>query len=188
MRKLTILDTVDDIYRALDAKAYLSAFALALTLPDILSMVEYPEIDAMGKRYSKWMDEFFITELEKKARVKSDDSKDDLTMLLNRIDGRFYAKLRNVFLHSGHIDVPGMEDVELHISFNGLQSTTVFGHPGGPVWKSHVLSVYDFCMKMCGITEYLVEEWKSVPEKMKRLDNAGAKLYYFDDEDVRRME
>ncbi len=61
MRKLTILDTVDDIYRALDAKAYLSAFALALTLPDILSMVEYPEIDAMGKRYSKWMDEFFIT-------------------------------------------------------------------------------------------------------------------------------
>ena len=43
MRKLTILDTVEDIYRALEGKAYLSALALALTIPDILSKVEYPD-------------------------------------------------------------------------------------------------------------------------------------------------
>ena len=188
MRKLTILDTVDDIYRALDAKAYLSAFALALTIPDILSMVEYPEIKGMGKRYEKWMDEFFITDLEKKARLKNVDSKDELSSVLDRIDGRFYAKLRNAFLHSGHINVPNMEDVDVYLSFNGLESTVVFGYPGGPVWKHHVLSVYGFCMKMCGITEHLVEEWKTVPEKMKRLENTGANLYYFDEEDIYDME
>ena len=83
MRKLTILDTVEDIYRALEGKAYLSALALALTIPDILSKVEYPDEGKVGIRYERWINEFFLTEEEKKARTEKLDTQ-ILRMLSNR--------------------------------------------------------------------------------------------------------
>lgn len=177
MRKLTILDTVEDIYRALDAKAYLSAFALALTVPDILSKVEYPKIRGTGDRYIKWMDEFFLTEEEKKARMENLDETDEVAAILNRIDGRFYYALRNAFLHSGNNWIKSLKDVKFRLSFDGGGSTVVWGYPEGPTWKRHVLSIYDFCMKICGITEYKIEKWKDSEVMQKRLEKTGINLF-----------
>ena len=181
MRKLTILDTVEDIYRALEGKAYLSALALALTIPDILSKVEYPDEGKVGIRYERWINEFYLTEEEKKARTEKLDKSDELTKVLNKLDGHFYYKLRCAFLHSGNNDVESMEGVDFELSFGCGECTSVFGYPDGPCWKHHVLSVYDFCMKMCAITEHLVEEWKSGAEKLDRLENTGIRLFSHDD-------
>lgn len=62
MRKLTIHDTVEDIRKALAGNAYLSALALALTIPDILSKAEYPELGRTGDRYMRWIDELDATD------------------------------------------------------------------------------------------------------------------------------
>ena len=45
-----------DIQNAIDAKAYISALALALTLPDWCGKAEYPN-DGVSSRYKKWYSE-----------------------------------------------------------------------------------------------------------------------------------
>lgn len=184
MRKLTILDSVEDIYKALEGEAYLSALALALTIPDVLSKVEYPKIKPTGERYIRWMNEFFLTEEERKARREGSEATNELNVVLDKLDGKFYYELRCAFLHAGNNDVRSLEGVEFDLSFENGGSTVVWGYPGSTYWKRHVLSVYDFCMKICAITEHLVDEWKSAAEKLKRLDLAGVNLFCIDSEDV----
>ena len=183
MRKLTILDSVDDIYKALDSKAYLSALALALTIPDILSKVEYPEIRYVGERYVKWMDEFFLTDEEEKARMEGNEPTDELGTVLDKLDGQFFYELRCAFLHAGNNDVESLKGVEFDLTFDACECTAVWGYPGTPYQKRHVLKVPDFCMKVCSITEHLFEEWKTAAEKWKRLENTGVNLFCLDTED-----
>lgn len=45
-----------DIKKAIDAEAYVSALALALTLPDWCGRAEYPK-DNTSSRYKKWYGE-----------------------------------------------------------------------------------------------------------------------------------
>ena len=145
MRKLTVLNAVEDICRALNAKAYLPALALALTIPDILSKIEYPTENKVGKRYERWINEFFLTKEEKEVCIKNLEETDELYKVLNRIDGRFYYRLRCAFLHSGNNDIEFFKDVEFEISFKSGEITSVFGYPEGCNWKHHVFSVPDFC-------------------------------------------
>ena len=118
MRKLTVLDAVEDICRALNAKAYLPALAPALTIPDILSKIEYPTENKVGKRYERWINEFFLTKEEKEVRIKNLEETDELYKVLNRIDGRFYYRLRCAFLHSGNNDIEFFKDVEFDFHSN----------------------------------------------------------------------
>lgn len=183
MRKLTILDTVKDIRKALAGKAYLSAFALALTIPDIMSKAEYPDIKEMGKRYRAWMNKYYVTSEEKQTRIDNLDITDELGKILNKLDGNYYAELRNAFLHSGNNDVDCLKEVDFEISYKGLESTSVCGYPEEPYLKRHILSISDFCMKMCAITESLIDEWKCDAKKLKILEKTGINLICLDIDD-----
>ena len=56
--------------------------ALALTIPDILSRVEYPDENKVSTRYERWINEFFLTDEEKKARTSKLNENDELQNLL----------------------------------------------------------------------------------------------------------
>lgn len=49
---------IEDIDKALDADAYLSALALVLILPDICGIAEYGKNTSVGKRYINWFDKY----------------------------------------------------------------------------------------------------------------------------------
>ena len=117
-----MLEKIADIKKALEAKAYLSALSLALTLPDICSKVAYPQMDKPkqnGERYAKWFDEY-ITKF---------DYPDDFEKQL-KFDGEKCWKLRCAFLHSGNIDgIPNIDAFELSItepSFTGVYGASCF--------------------------------------------------------------
>lgn len=93
-----MLHKFDDIERALKAKAYLAALALALTLPDICGKIAYPEIAKPSIRYVKWYDEYL---------TKYDYPPDFDERL--KFDGLKCWKLRCAFLHEGSIK--GMPDI-----------------------------------------------------------------------------
>lgn len=50
-----IHSTVNEIEKCIENELYLAAIMLALTLPDVCSQVEYPEIDNTSDRYKKWI-------------------------------------------------------------------------------------------------------------------------------------
>lgn len=183
MRKLTILDVVEDIYRALDAKAYLSALALALTIPDTLAQICYPEMKGrgmVGKRYARWIDEYYICRPEPSEEHDSESTR-VLDKVINDLNGKFFFELRNSFLHSDSNDVTKhMADLDFELSFNDGDATSVFGS-GDYYWKHHVLSVPDFCMTVCAIAEHLLDEWKDNAEKQALLEKFGIKLWGYNE-------
>jgi hypothetical protein len=102
---------VDDINRALENKAYLSALALALTLPDICGKIAYPEVsgkNAVKIRYEKWIDEYVYT---------WPSSFEDGILLAK---GKHIYALRCQFLHNGM--TPSFEDEKLDFSLRILKN------------------------------------------------------------------
>lgn len=85
---------IEDIDKALVAEAYLSALALALTLPDICAKAEYgDEIKINKERYIKWYDEY-IGQYEK----PTEDFGANSTPYLS---GEVVYQLRCNYLHQG---------------------------------------------------------------------------------------
>ncbi len=100
------LDIINDIKKAIDAEAYLSALALSLALPDICGKVEFPQIKSNKKRYVDWYDKHIT------YNNYPDDYDDSL-----KFDGEKCYKLRCAFLHAGEVDqLIGIENFELIIS------------------------------------------------------------------------
>lgn len=114
-----MLEKIEDIEHALEAKTYLAALALALTLPDICGKIAYPHIKGNGERYIKWFDEY-LTQY---------DYPPDFDERL-KFDGKKCWKLRCAFLHEGSIgQLPGIDKFELSITHpsNGVYGASTYG-------------------------------------------------------------
>lgn len=83
---------VKDIKRSLKSKCYFSALALALALPDMCAMAEYPKESSVKKRYMQWYDTYLEKYMED---IKKYDEEEN--PLLN---GYVIYKIRNTFLHT----------------------------------------------------------------------------------------
>ena len=184
MKKLGLKDIVNDVYRALDAKAYLSALALTLTIPDTLSQITYPELEGKGnvrERYVRWMEEYYVCK-PKTFEDKYSECSRLMNEVINRLDGDFFYELRNSFLHSDSNDVSKkMSDLDFELSFSNGCITSVSESNGGYT-KHHVLSVPDFCERICATTEQLIEQWGCDDEKQAQLKKFQIKLCHFDDD------
>ena len=181
MKKLNVEDIVEDIYKSLDAGAYLSAFALALTIPDTLAQITYPELKGGGhvrERYVRWINEYYICRSEPSEEHDSECTR-VMNGVIDNLNGDFFFELRNSFLHSDSNDVTKhMADLDFELSFNEGCSTSVFGY-ANCYWKHHVLSVPDFCKTVCAIAEHLLDMWKDDIEKQNELKKFGIKLVCF---------
>ena len=89
-----VLKLIDDMNKALDNNCFLSALAIALTLPDICGNAKYPDL-GVTKRYTKWYDEY-IGKYE-----KCPGREDEMPYL----SGEIVYQLRCSFLHSGNPNV-----------------------------------------------------------------------------------
>ena len=84
---------IDDINKALDAEAYMSLLALALTLPDICAKAEYGDTLRNKERYIKWFDEY-IGKYEICPREEGEEC-------MPYLSGEVVYSLRNNVLHQG---------------------------------------------------------------------------------------
>ncbi len=85
---------VTSIKRSLEVQLWMPALALALTLPDVCSQIEYPEYagpGSTGKRYPKW---FECWVKEKLFRIGHDGKEFPMS-------GEDCYAFRNAFLHVG---------------------------------------------------------------------------------------
>lgn len=99
-----LLNLIKDIEKALEAKAYLSALALALTIPDICGKMAYPNLNG-SEPYKKWFDEY----LSEMYTVSNKSS--------NLFDSTTCYKLRCAFLHAGNTEkIPAIDEFELGIN------------------------------------------------------------------------
>jgi hypothetical protein len=112
-----MLDLLEDIKSALEAKLYRPALALALTVPDICGKIAYPELKTVKKRYEMWFNEYVT------KGYFPDEFEDKL-----KFDGEKCYKLRCSILHSGKAEVP-IDEFELvshYIQTDGIYFGNVF--------------------------------------------------------------
>ena len=83
---------VNEIKDALDNKCYFPALALALTIPDMCGIVEFPKAD-VGKRYINWIDKYLGEYFANKKGSICENNP--------YLTGEVIYNLRNTFLHQG---------------------------------------------------------------------------------------
>lgn len=84
---------VNDIQNALTNQCYFSALSLALTLPDICGMAEYPT-SPVTDRYIKWFDKYIGESVSQSGHTESP-----------YLSGEMVYNLRNTYLHQGSPNV-----------------------------------------------------------------------------------
>jgi hypothetical protein len=97
---------IDEIEKAIQAELFLSALALALTLPDICGRAAYPDIRESGKRYKTWYDEY-ITKYDEPDSL-------DLGECL-KFDGAACWGLRCALFHSSEMPDVKFDTFQLSI-------------------------------------------------------------------------
>ena len=104
---------VNDIRRSLENKWYFSALSLALTLPDICGMAEFPN-KSVAERYIEWYDKYL--------GVYMAQGKDDLGGNSPWLSGEVVYNLRNTYLHQGN---PGITSDKVKEEVNQLDKFTL---------------------------------------------------------------
>ena len=96
-----IQNLINDINRAKSNEAYISALALALTLPDICGKIEYQN-SKVGFRYVKWYDNWVYKYFEQKESENEFIARAENVVAF---DGVFCYQLRCAILHSGNTEI-----------------------------------------------------------------------------------
>ena len=147
------IDTfIEEIKKCLDANLYMSAFHMALSLPDICSQLEYPNIKKTETRYIKWFDEnvkdvFGLTVKMHKEKFENND--------FVHLNGKTCYAIRNKLFHTTGNDIRQSTNIdEFVLSFDSRQFLT--GNTSGSI------SEYDENNQIINTKKYLyigIKEW-----------------------------
>lgn len=185
-----MLRIIDDVYKALDSKAYMAALALALTIPDICGKVEYGNGN-VGNRYKKWFDEYI-------GKYEIPNWGDRNVRDMPHLTGEVIYSLRNAVLHQGN---PNINESNIHEEINKLthfvieveskkeydiySDSSEYSVIGGDVRKSYHANLRNLCMKICetargyydenrerfDIFDYNIVDLDAQKDALKKFDN-----------------
>lgn len=143
---------INDIRKSLENECYYSALSLALMMPDICGMVEYPNKE-VGERYIKWCDNYLCPLLYRDGGKKG-------------LSGESLYGLRNVYLHQGtvKIDSSKMKNKDnrvdkflLVVGKNQIFSELTITMPsenGDILHRAEVINVSYLCLVICECVQY----------------------------------
>lgn len=100
-----MLDLIHDIELALDNENIRCALGMALTLPDICGIVEFPECNKVEKRYVGWCDSYLFNQGFFPTCVIDVDNPTKKGEHSRAITGDMCYKLRCAYLHSGNLEL-----------------------------------------------------------------------------------
>lgn len=119
---------VNDIRCSLKNKCYFSALSLALALPDMCGMAEFPN-KSVSERYIEWCDKYLGAYMAQ--------GKDDLDVNNPWLSGEVIYNLRNTYLHQG---TPGIESDKVKEEANQLDKFILM-LGDGTVLQSRTLNI-----------------------------------------------
>lgn len=99
-RDTSIRARMNDVVRAFNAEAFLSAISLALTLPDVCGCRLFPD-ECSRTRYEKWFDRYIANAYVENGEVTDGFEVKPLDTPLCYFSGADCYQLRCVYLHEG---------------------------------------------------------------------------------------
>ncbi len=154
---------INDVYKALDAEAYMAALITALSIIDVCSKAEYPGEEHVGPRYIKWFDEEIgITERPDYSDMDQAEAK--LFKDMPYLNGEVIYQLRCALVHQGNPNIDNKKDTapehkidHFIIEFEKPKSISIFGdsasynHDSGE--KTYKVNLNGLCYKICAVAK-----------------------------------
>ena len=137
---------INDIRKSLENECYYSALSLALMMPDICGIAEYPNKE-VGERYIKWCDTFLCPFLYGGGN--------------KGMSGETFYNLRNVYLHQGSIKLDSdkvknkdnrIDKFILVVGSNEKMyefTLTLSAPKGNKLHRAEIIDVNYLCMSIC---------------------------------------
>ncbi len=161
---------IKEIESSLICENYLSALALALTLPDICGKAEFPT-ERNGVRYKNWYDEY-VGKYERPPDIYSNDVppqiiNDDMPYM----SGEIVYSLRNCFLHQGtpSIDKDSIHEPRCQVTHFTLTIASATNGGSSSVSRNCFMSedrrtleinIVNLCCKLCLVAKSYYNENK----------------------------
>lgn len=161
-RKITMLEMIQDVKKALDGGAFISALALALTFPDICGRVRAVKLGLKNSNdrhtYINWFNECAAKYF---AEPQTVDGNKDSSHHYPMFDGNTCYALRCAVLHSGNTNLK--EGIKVTVETDNFDlciygrdqlgllggSTSVLQDSKGKITKYIRLDVRAFCFFIC---------------------------------------
>lgn len=154
-------NTIKSIRKSLEDKNYLAALALALTIPDVCSHVEYPKENFVGKRYTDWYNIYFDVAFNGSIPQSNPNN----LPIPPRFNADDCYELRCAVLHSGNTDMKATK-----VNFDRFKlyreidvQSGVVQEVGKPQTEQKFiyLDITRFCTLMCDVAEKYYNSRKS---------------------------
>ncbi len=117
---------VNDIKCSLQNKCYFSALSLALTLPDICGMAEFPD-KSVSERYTEWYDKYLGDYMAQGQNELDEDNP--------WLSGEVIYNLRNTYLHQGS---PNVISAKVKEPANQIDKFILVLGDGTQIWDSTI--------------------------------------------------
>lgn len=148
-----MIDSIQEIRKALDKDCYLAALALSLTLPDICSQVENAVMDGNRTIYINWFN----------SHVEYDDFHFPMAGFETQtFDGEMCYSLRCKVLHNGNTEVTNPKLKVLVDSFELLKPGYTYikkTQPDGTVKVITCIAIDYLCERLCDMAEQFYNGW-----------------------------
>ena len=153
-----IRNYINDIRKSIEHECYYSALSLALMLPDMCGMVEYPNKD-VSERYIIWCDTYLFPHIYKSNHLKG-------------MSGETLYNFRNLYFHQGllNIDSNKVKNIENRIdkflmilgSKDFLSEFTInfSDKEGNSIHKLEAINASFLCLLICECAEEYYDQHK----------------------------
>jgi len=144
-----MLDLIKDIEHALSSGNIRCALGMALTLPDICGIVEFPG-EKVEKRYVGWCDAYLFNQGFYPTHVIDVDNPTVIGERSRAIAGDLCYKLRCAYLHSGNLELNQKEQDDFptfHLELTSLDESGIYigkdsKNSSGKVLDKHIDARY----------------------------------------------
>ena len=144
---------IDETIQCLEEGKYISALALALTLPDICGKAAFPNEKSVGKRYTEWYNQYMTLYAKSSSPYDAD---------MPYLSGEVVYALRNSFLHAGATDIETSRfkdelckvdqfDLRFAHDYLGDSSHVAYGADWKIVKRAYEVNVYLLCTRLCKV-------------------------------------
>lgn len=178
-----VYELLHELERLIKETKLLSALFIALTIPDSLGKIAYPEISKVNERYIKWFDENVRNYFGYLYSKPLGDGK-------IRFSGKECYQLRCKLLHESTNDIAEKTGIdEFVLSFGNervLTGNTAGGEPHPELWRPEMdeipatnylyLGVKEVCIDILEAAELFVKNHPNLDYPTLRINVGGGKI------------
>lgn len=174
-----MLDLIKEIELCIKSNHLRCALGMALTLPDMCGIIEFPHIDKVGERYELWCEKYLFNQgLLPTHKVDYSKPPEEWEQI-RVIEPNMCYKLRCAFLHSGNLELNQRDKDKFPVFRLHISSSEENGVYTDSKWNDKKLNINQISLDIRKLTRVLcnaAKEYYDQHEPKEDFENHNAQV------------